>query len=411
VESASVHSYQSLEISSPSHSDAGSADGIIVVLGSVTNEVVEVAVEGSGIVGSRYNVQLRADLALGEQLEAVRQDAQGEFLVIIGQGVDFNAEVVRQLIDCLRREPEIALVAPSVSGVVRGSSIEELEIPDGGLLIFRQQALQVVGGFDPRFRSEAVLTEAGRKIGRQGGRVVRVMECVVKGEFCSGSGIFEDEFDSIRFLAEGDRMRSMGDDEGALDAYRSSVAAKGDFVESIVVLAAMLLEMGKPQEASIQLEQLVNLDEASFQAHKYLGVARYQAGQVEAGRDSLQKAHLLNPSCVEILVSLAVLEWEQGRQQDAVDYLERAVALEPDNRDVIVNMGIMQAQAGNEASGIALLQDYQDHNPRDLEVASALGDLLIATNDLVAAGELAARLLKVDPKCRVARTILEKMGE
>ncbi len=412
AESVSVDSFQSLDISSPSRStDAGSADGTIVVLGSVADEVVKAAVEGSGIDGPRYDVQLRADLALGEQLEAVRQDARGEFLVIIGQGVGFSAEVVHQLIDCLRREPQIALAAPSVSGVVRGSGIEELEIPDGGLLVFRQQALQAVGGFDPRFRSEAVLSEAGRKIGRQGGRIVRVLECVVEGEFCPGSEIYEDEFESIRSLAEGDRMRAMGDDEAALDAYRSSVAAKGDFVESIVVLAAMLMEVGKPLEAAKQLEQLVKLDEASFQAHKYLGLARYQAGQVEAGRASLQRAHMLNPSYVEILVNLAVLEWEQGRQQDAIDYMERAVALEPDNRDVIVNTGIMQAQAGNEAAGIALLQDYLDHNPYDLEVTSALADLLIAKDDLAAAGELAARLLAFDPQCRVARTILEKIGE
>ena len=332
-------------------------------------------------------------------------------MVIIAQGVGFNSAVVHQLIDCLRREPKIALAVPSAAGAVRGSGIEELEIPDGGLLVFRQQALQAVGGFDSRFRSEAVLSEAGRKIGRQGGQIVRVLECVVEGEFCPGSGIYEDEFESVRSLVEGDRMRAMGDNDVALDAYRNSVAAKGDFVESIVVLAAMLMEVGKPLEAAKQLEQLVKLDQASFQAHKYLGLARYQAGQVEAGRASLQRAHMLNPSYVEILVNLAVLEWEQGRQQDAIDYLERAVALEPDNRDVIVNTGIMQAQAGNEAAGIALLQDYLDHNPRDIEVISALADLLIAKGDLAAAGELAARLLAFDPQCRVARTILEKIGE
>ena len=390
---------------------APSVEITLVVLGDVAEKTIDEVMVGLGEGVVRFDLRDGADTAvsLGGELEALRQRMEGEYLVCIGQGQTIDAEGIAQLIEHLRLQNNIAAVQPSLAGEAKGVGLVDLEIAEGRIVAFRGQALATIGGFDHSFHSPAVLCEATRQLGRHGGRVVQVLECVSVGGQGPLDQVHQDELKAIYALAEGDRMRSLGDDEAALSAYRDSVVAKGDFVESIVVLSALLMESGRSADAIEHLECLVQMDEGSFRAHNYLGLARYQAGQVEAARSTMKKALALNSACVETLINLAVLEWEQGEASEAVDYLEKAAKLEPDNRDVIVNTGVIYAQSGNPAAGIALLREYLDLNPRDQGAASSLADVLIQNGELQAARELAGRLLAHDPQYPVAHAILERI--
>ena len=397
---------QTLPASTPS---TPVAESTLVVLGDVAEAAVAVVMAGLGSGTVRRDIRGGAETSLSAELEVVRRETQGDFLVFIGKGEIVDAAGVGLLVEHLRHQQDIAVALPSPSGEAGEVGLVELDVAEGGLFVFRRQALEAIGGFNGSFRTEAVLCEAGRQIGRQGGRVVRVLECAMVGKHCPLDAAYGDELESVRSLAEGDRMRAVGDDEAALVAYRRAVAAKGNFVEAIVVLAALLMESGQPLEATEYLQGLVQMDQDSFQAHNYLGLAHYQAGQVEKARSIMQRAHALNPTYVETLVNLAVLEWEQGNPPQALDYLEKAAELEPDNRDVIVNTGIMYAQSGNPAAGISLLREYLQLNPRDGQAASSLADVLIQNGEFAAARELAEDLLALDPQYPVAQAILERI--
>ena len=340
----------------------------------------------------------------GARLDEVWSAAQGDLLIFLGEGIEVDAADVQQLVERLQRQPDAGLAVPQAL-----AASEEADIAEEGLWIFRRQALAAIGGFDHSFGSAAALAEAGRLLDRQDWPMIRVAECAIRGTYSPLGADCAAEFAAVRHLANGDRWRALAADDAALEAYRQAVAAKGDFVESIVVLSALLLEMGRAAEAADNLERLVALDQTSFQAYNYLGLARYQAGEVETARMHMLRAVKLNPTHVETLVNLAVLEWEQDRAAEAIGYLEQAAEFEPDNRDVIVNTGIIHAQLGNPTAGIDLLRDYLELNPRDGDAAAALADILIQCGELAAARQLAEALLALDPQYPAVQAILERI--
>ncbi len=375
----------------------------LVTMGSTSAEVAAAIAAGLGAeviaVGGEEGV---ADW--GARLDGVWSAAPGDLLIFLGEGIEVDAAGVQQLVESLQRQPDAGLAVPQAPAAAEGA-----DIAAEGLWVFRRQALAAIGGFDHSFGSAAALAEAGRLLDRQGWPMIRVAECAIGGIYSPLGADCAAEFAAVRHLATGDQWRALAADDAALEAYRQAVAAKGNFVEPIVVLSALLMEMGRAAEAADYLERLVALDQASFQAHNYLGLARYQAGEVEVARMHMLRAVELNPTYVETLVNLAVLEWEQDRAAEAIGYLEQAAEFEPDNRDVIVNTGIMHAQSGNPAAGIGLLRDYLEHNPRDGDAAAALADILIQCGELAAARQLAEALLALDPQYPAAQAILERI--
>jgi tetratricopeptide (TPR) repeat protein len=273
----------------------------------------------------------------------------------------------------------------------------------------RCAALDAVGGFEGTFRTPAVIDELMRCCRRGGWRTVRVTDCALAGRAApfvepAGTGA---EREAVRALEAGDRSREAGAFEAAERAYRRALERKRDYVEPIVVLGSMLLEQGRPEEGAEVVEQLVAMEEASFQAHNLLGLARYQGRDWERARSSFERALELHPDSVEVLVNLSVLEWGQEEGDRALDYLERAAELDPGNRDVIVNTGLIQAQVGNAEAALAIFREYASHHAEDIEVKSLLIDILIQNNEMDEARQVAGQILQIQPRHAKARAIAE----
>jgi len=385
----------------------------VVVLGGDGSEPVAAVAAALGGSAIRYDVAVSPQQALGEQLEAIRQDFQGEYLVVLSRGMRLGQGTMGQLLEHARRQEDIALIGPCPPAVAPGGGIEEVEYLSPDCLVIRRAFLDRVGGFDPTFRTEAVFDELARCCRRQGGRVVRVLECVLEqgSEPAGDEPVRQKEQEAVRALVEGDRLKEAGDGDGALEAYRKAVAVKEDFVEPIVVLASLLLEKGRPQEAAQVLQRLVQLDPQSFQAHNLLGLARFQGQDWDPARQSFEQALALNPDYVEALVNLSVLEWGQEEAEKALGYLERAAVLEPGNRDVIVNTGLIQVQVGNVEAALSLFREYARYHPNDLEVLGILMDMLVQSGDMEEARQVAEGILEIQPQHAKARAVVESARE
>ncbi len=389
------------------------SSSVVVALGGdsgQTLDAISAALDGR-IVG--YDVTLSPAVGIGDQLEVIRQNASGEFFVVLRRGVRIGAEGMRQLVVHLERQPDLVVVEPCRPQEGRGVGVEEVDSMVGDLLVFRRSALDAIGGFDTAFATAAVLDEVVRQLHRQGGRAAKVLECVLEETAEVGPDLEAEELErtAIEALDEGDWLRGEGQRAEALNAYRRSIEAKGDFVEAIIVLASMLMEEGVAAEAASVLEQLVALDTSSFQAHNYLGMAQHQADNRVQARASFERALALNTDHVETLINMSVLEWEEGNGDVAVDFLERAAALEPDNRDVIVNTAVMQVQMGHVESGVRLLTDYLAKNSHDIEATRMLAEVLLQAGDAENARSLARDVLAQWPNDAGARAILEKLSE
>jgi len=413
-EVAPVSGIPSISVDMPQSAQAEeSRNSVVVALGgdgAQTLDAIGAALDGH-VVG--YEVTLSEQVGLGDQLEVIRQAAKGDFIIVLRRGVRIDEETMRTLLGHLLCQDDLVVVEACSPQQTRGVGIEEVDDLDGDLLVFRRAALDAIGGFDRAFSTGAVLYEVVRQLCRQGGRAVRVLECVLEktAEHSVPEAAEKRERESIEALDKGDVLRGEGQRREALSCYRRSVEAKGNFVEAIIVLAALLLEEDLAAEAVVELQRLIDLDSASFQAHNYLGMAQHQAGDLAAAHASFDRAHQLNPDYAETLVNLSVLAWERGEAEQAISFLERAAELEPNDRDVIVNTAVMQAQSGNVEGGVQLLHEYVKLNAHDLEAVRILADILLEAGDGDSARVLAKGILRQRPEDVGAKAIMEKLFE
>ena len=143
------------------------------------------------------------------------------------------------------------------------------------------------------------MDEAVRQLQRQGGRAVRMLEC--KAESAAMLGEEEEQLaaacerEAIEALDRGDQLRGEGLREASLDAYRLAVEKKGNFVEALIVLAAMLIEEELAEQAVEVLQRLVALDEHTHQSHNYLAWLVTDRA-IGPGACSFEHAYKLKPT-------------------------------------------------------------------------------------------------------------------
>ena len=360
-----------------------------------------------------FDVGISLDVGLGDQLEVIREKCNSPLLVVIKQGVFLSSESMRLMIRRMEEQPDIVVAEPLSMERERGVGVEEVEKVEGQILVFRRDALDAIGGFDRSFSTMAALDEVVRQLRRQGGRAVRMLECRAEGTAVLGGEserlAADREREAIEALDRGDQLRGEGQRGASLDAYRLAVEKKDDFVEALIVLAAMLIEEDLAGEAVEVLQRLVALDEHAYQSHNYLGMARHRSGDRVGARASFERAYELKPDSVETLVNLSVFEWEEGQAEAAVSYLEQAAEFEPDNRDVIVNTAVIQVQTGHVEDGLRLLDEHVAANESDVEAVCILADIYWQQGGVERAKALAESALKWHENYAPALSLLEKI--
>jgi len=389
------------------------APAAIIALGGGGAEIVremECVFEGT-LAG--FDVGISPDVGLGDQLEVIREKCNSPFVVVIKQGVFLSSESMRLMIRRMEEQPDIVVAEPLSMVRDRGVGVEEVEKVEGQILVFRREALDAIGGFDRSFSTVAALDEVVRQLRRQGGRAVRMLECRAEGTAVFGGEserlAADREREAIEALDRGDQLRGEGQRGASLDAYRLAVEKKDDFVEALIVLAAMLIEEELAGEAVEVLQRLVALDEHAHQSHNYLGMARHRSGDRVGARASFERAYELKPDSVETLVNLSVFEWEEGQVEAAVSYLEQAAEFEPDNRDVIVNTAVIQVQTGHVEDGMRLLDEHVAANESDVEAVCILADIYWQQGGVERAKALAESALSWHESYAPALSLLEKI--
>jgi tetratricopeptide (TPR) repeat protein len=92
--------------------------------------------------------------------------------------------------------------------------------------------------------------------------------------------------------------------------------------------------------------EVLNLAPDWIEAHINLGVALYQAGQVEEARVSFQNAVALDPQSGISRYNLGCVLEEQGDLDAAVDHLRRAASAMPAHPDVHFNLALAHEKRG-----------------------------------------------------------------
>ena len=141
-------------------------------------------------------------------------------------------------------------------------------------------------------------------------------------------------------------LLALGEQEAAVEAFRSVLAERPDDVRAWLFLGTTLEQRGCYQEAVGSLERAVALAPDLAEAWNDLGNAHKGCGRLADAARSYHKAWSLNPELAEAASNLGnVLGW-QGKTEAALAALDAALRLRPCFPEALVNRGILFKRQG-----------------------------------------------------------------
>lgn len=114
-----------------------------------------------------------------------------------------------------------------------------------------------------------------------------------------------------------------------------------------------------------ELQGVAARNPESAKAATTLGAAWFAIDRADRARDSLERAHELNPQNSGILKELGSVVLSQNDFQSAVKFGQMAVALEPDNIDLLGNLAVGQLLAGEQSKALQTIEHALQLNSTD----------------------------------------------
>ena len=158
-----------------------------------------------------------------------------------------------------------------------------------------------------------------------------------------------------------------------IDAEKLALSITQEFPKNKVawkVLAAVLKQNGRINEALIICQKSVQLDPQDAEAHNNLGILLQIQGRLKEAKESFRKTLILKPDYAEAHNNLGILLQINSKLEEAEESYKKAIALKPNFAMAHCNLGILlQIQGKLEEAGkrykktITLKPDYaQAHN-------------------------------------------------
>ncbi len=139
---------------------------------------------------------------------------------------------------------------------------------------------------------------------------------------------------------------SKGDHATALAYIEQAIASNGRTVAFHVSRGAVLLAMGRADEAGRALQQALSLDPSSAEANNVLGNAMLALGERNAAVESYRRALAIRPGYAEAHNNLGSGLRALGRLDEAETELRRALELRPDYAAALANLGLVLQEQG-----------------------------------------------------------------
>ncbi len=143
-----------------------------------------------------------------------------------------------------------------------------------------------------------------------------------------------------RAMASGERNAEMyttlgatnalvGDQQGAVDAFRAALSIQPDSADAMVGLARALSDSGREKEAERTYNQAVALRPNLWSSHNHLGVFHLVRGRYDEAIRAFNAAVALTPDNVRVLNNLGAAYQQMGRHEDALKMYARSIAERP----------------------------------------------------------------------------------
>ena len=127
--------------------------------------------------------------------------------------------------------------------------------------------------------------------------------------------------------------------------------------------ALALASLGRHEEASAILQQLVDLAPEEARTYENLSFLAVKRHRFDEARTHAEKALELDPKLVSSWNNLAIARYNLGSATTAIEAWQRALEFSPDNLDTLLNLGLVAAQAGEREVARESLRRFLDLAP------------------------------------------------
>jgi tetratricopeptide (TPR) repeat protein len=172
-------------------------------------------------------------------------------------------------------------------------------------------------------------------------------------------------------------LREVGDDVGALDAFRDAVRTFPQAADLRLTLARQLQEMGQLRQARAFLESVMQRFEGSAEEHLLLGRLQMWTGHSEPALVSVDRAIELDPANAEARSVQGQLLVSLGDVPGALMSFQVADSLQPDDPLTQARIAECQANLGDMEAAIESWQRALVLDPDMHPARAALAELLM----------------------------------
>lgn len=181
-------------------------------------------------------------------------------------------------------------------------------------------------------------------------------------------------------------------------------------------LGTVQLKQNKFAEAKANFEKAVSLNPEYVLALANLAVVNTNAGDLEAARESLNRAIAADEDkkffdqnrLTDAYSSIAVAAMKQKKYPQAEEFFVKALEFAPNNLDFRRNLALALHLQGKSADGIKILEEAIRRNPNFPEIYNTLGLIYAEQNRRPEAVAQFQKALQINPNFAPARANLQK---
>ena len=203
-------------------------------------------------------------------------------------------------------------------------------------------------------------------------------------------------------IREGIALQRRGDLRGAASCYAAVLRERPDDPEALHYLGLARFQMGQLQEAEELMQRSAQLDPGQANTWSDLGMVRMRLDRTEEALPAFESALRLSPEHPDALNNLAQGLRKLGRFAQARPLLERLAALKPGTASVLYALADTQNKLSDVDAAIKTYQQALKLAPDDTRIRLGLGDAYESNGKFPQARMQYSAILRREPDSALA---------
>lgn len=207
--------------------------------------------------------------------------------------------------------------------------------------------------------------------------------------------------------ARAQQLLEEGKKEEATSELQRAVSLAPDSAEMKNALGSLYLDAKRYEDAIAQFRSAVELDPQLYDPQRNLGVALWLAGHDREASEAFELARQMKPSDISMYVLSSSLLVEANRLDEAVSVLEEARTWAPKSAEVESAMGLVRLRRGETTLAVECLRKATSLEPKEAEHHNRLALALAVAGENEEALREIETALKLAPD---AHYLLDSLG-